>query len=172
MSSNNHITQFLEKIQAFQVVTCNMHHERVAFDKDRQPLYKKTGDNISFTRQRLCNLTLRKERLGCAHSNANMNFIRLLDDLATHLPTYSNQILRFKHNCSTLITNIYKLDHEKGQLEHNLALCKLTVNLHQEDQLAVISKQLKDRHEQLMEELSVLKSDIELFIIRVGNIES
>ncbi|WP_298900283.1 hypothetical protein [uncultured Psychroserpens sp.] len=169
MNTAHHITHLLKKIQEFQVIKCNMHHERVVFNANRKPVYRKTANEYFFDRVNLCDAKLRKQRLGCAHSSVNQNFAKVIDDLAQQLPKKAQQILRFKKQCNNIVNKIYQLDHEKGQLEHDLALCKLTPDTHQENQLEVVSKLLKHRHGILMDELSVMKSDIELFIKSVLN---
>ncbi|MCD2260746.1 hypothetical protein [Psychroserpens luteolus] len=169
MSHVENISNLLEKIQAFQVVKCNMHHERVAFDSHKKPIYRQTDKDIFFDRVSLCDVKHRKLRLGCAHSSVNMNFIRLLESLEQELPQQSPQFLVFKETFNDLISKIYALDHKKGQLEHDLALFKITSDIDGNEQLKTVSKTLKAEHEMLMDQLLVIKSDIELFIKTILN---
>ena len=158
------IPELLEAIQSFQILQCEMQHEKVAIGLDRNPIHNFQDGVIVFDRVNLCDIKHRNRRLGCAHSCANTNFERVLDDLVIRLPQYVNQILAFKNEFKSVITLIYGLDHKVGNLEHDLAICKLNNDGQAKDEILSIQRLLKSEHRQLLHHLSKIKSDIEQLI--------
>lgn len=161
---SQNIVQILETIQSYQIVQCQMHHEKVAMDVDANPIHNRLDDAIVFNRVNLCDAKHRNKRLGCAHSGINLNFERVLEQLQTLLPQCKKQISGFKKEFKTVVAKIYALDHKVGHLEHDLAACKLKFDACGKDKLEHTLQQLKTEHRQLMNLLSKIKSDIEQFI--------
>ena len=164
ISTSQNIVQILETIQSFKIVQCQMHHEKVLTDSEENPIHNLLDDSLVFDRVNLCDATLRSKRLGCAHSGANLNFERVLEQLETALPQCTNQISGFKNEFKLLITKIYTTDHKVGHLEHDLALCKLNSNTYGKDNLEQSLRLLKIDHRELMNLLSKIKTDIEKLI--------
>jgi hypothetical protein len=166
MNDSNTVSQLLGTIESFHIVQCSMYHERVATDGNNNPVHKFQGDTMIFNRVNLCHVNERKLRLGCAHSSVNLNFEGVLERLAVELPQRMEQILSFKTEFQAVVTQIYTLDHKVGQLEHDLAVCRMT----SDETLKVTIKNsmtvLKGEHRKLMTRLSEIKSDIEQLIIQ------
>ncbi|MEH6535323.1 MAG: hypothetical protein V7719_02945 [Psychroserpens sp.] len=164
MQNTNNILQILETIQSFQIVQCQMHHEKVVTDVDENPIHNLQDDTIVFNRVKLCEIKQRNKRLGCAHSGVNINFERVLDNLITALPQSIKQISESKNKFKSVVTKIYALDHKVGNLEHDLAICKLTNDDCGKDNLMASMRLLKTEHTTLMDQLSKIKADIERLI--------
>ncbi|WP_460219939.1 hypothetical protein [Psychroserpens sp. MEBiC05023] len=162
MKSKLDPTYLLQTMTSIKVVKCAMHHESVLMDVNNQPIYKTQGASVVFNRVKLCNE--RASRLGCAHSGVNYKFENLLENLVMVYPKKRTVILNFKEKFKSIITAIYKLDHDMGQLEHELAVEKVNKRYRLIDELLVTKDKLKSNHRLLMEQLSDLKSEIEVFI--------
>ena len=166
MSNTTHnIVEILEIIQSFQIVQCQMHHEKVAVDVNTRPIHNSLNGTLVFDRVNLCDKTLRNKRLGCAHSGANLNFERVLEQLETTLPQCKDQISKFTSAFTSVVTNIYALDHKVGYLEHDLAVCKLNFDTCGKDRLQNALHELKKDHREYMNLLLKIKTDIEQLII-------
>jgi len=139
-------------------------YKKVLTDSDENPIHNILDDTLVFDRVNLCDATLRSKRLGCAHSGANINFERVLEQLEAALPQCTNQISELKNEFKLLITKIYTLDHKVGHLEHDIALCKLNSNAYEKDKLEQSLRLLKTEHIPLMNLLSKIKTDIEKLI--------
>jgi hypothetical protein len=164
MKNANNIIQLFENLQSFQIVQCQMHHEQVLTNSDENPMYNVLEDKHVFDRVKLCDSAIRNKRLGCAHSGANLNFERVLEQLETVLPKCSNQILEYKNEFQSVVSKIYALDHKVGHLEHDIAVCTLNFDIHGKDKLEQILHVLKLEHTTLMNLLSTIKTDIEKLI--------
>lgn len=112
------ILQIKNKIEQFQVIKCDMYHEKVKLDTQTgQPIIKTSSNESYYERVPLCKITERSKRLGCAHSSSNNNFLHLIEELKTD----DQEIFNLKKGISNLIIQIYALDHKKGDLEKELA---------------------------------------------------
>jgi hypothetical protein len=78
MENKKSILKILEAIQSFQIVQCQMHHEKVLTNSEANPIYNLLDGKLVFHRVNLCDRSLRNKRLGCAHSGVNLNFKRIL----------------------------------------------------------------------------------------------
>ncbi|MCK8480884.1 hypothetical protein [Psychroserpens algicola] len=165
MEDLNTVQQLLKTLQDFQVVKCNMHHERVLTDLSNNPMFRKQDDAIIFDRVNLCPMKDRKLRLGCAHSPVNINFERHLKCLAAELPELQDQILNFTSQFKTVVSKIYMLDHNVGHIERDLAMCKLNSDDSKQEKLNRNLEDLKVQHRLFMTRLSEIKSDIEGLIV-------
>ena len=164
MSNQENIIRILHSFQKFKIVKCGMHHEQVASDQNKNPIYKENNSNIVFNRVKLCAAEDRIIRLGCAHSLSNYNFKNLLIELKELIPEKSHEILNLKNEFIRLIDEIYVLDHKKGQLEHDISLCIITSNYSKIDVLKRLSSKIKREHNLLMNNLITIKKDIESLI--------
>ncbi|MEM5565919.1 hypothetical protein WNY78_12430 [Psychroserpens sp. AS72] len=169
MNTSQQISQILTTIQSFQIIQCQMHHEKVAVDVEGNPIQNALDDTLVFDRVNLCDLHLRNKRLGCAHSGVNIKFERVLEELKTIVPQCTNQISEFKNVFNSTVTKIYALDHKVGYLEHDIALCALNFDTIGKDKLEQSLRKLKMDHSQLMNKLSEIKSDIEQVVITESN---
>ncbi|MGS2727608.1 hypothetical protein ACU8DI_13445 [Psychroserpens sp. BH13MA-6] len=156
--------------QKFQVVSCQLHHERVALNAQNKPRFKQLDRTITFDRIPLCPKNLRSHRLGCAHSKVNIDFDRLLEQLLEALPKQQEMITSFKQTFNQLIACIYELDHKKGQLEHDLALSELHSDGNQTNELQKDMNIVLIKHQESMDALELLRSDIERLIDEQVNI--
>lgn len=164
MQETNSISDLLQTIQSFQIVKCNMHHEKVRTDADGNLIYRTEDDHLFFDRVNLCDPKIRNWRLGCAHSKVNINFERFLEHVLTELPQKTNQILDLKTQFKAVISKIYNLDHKVGHLEHDLAVSALTSDNNNNESLMTSMSGFKIEHRRLMDCLSKIKSDIEQLI--------
>ena len=156
--------QLLLRFQKFEIVKCGMYHEHIVLDVNKKAVYKEDNNTIIFNREKLCNTEVRAVRLGCAHSSSNHNFEELLDSLSALLPRKSLLILNLKNEFKAVVSRIYMLDHKKGQLEHDLALCKITLDYSENEALAQLSCRIKEEHNMLMEDLVEIKANIKRLI--------
>nr|WP_321235758.1 hypothetical protein [uncultured Psychroserpens sp.] len=164
MQNTNNIPQILETIESFQIVKCDMFHEKVVVDVNERPIHRFQDDTIVFDRVKLCDIKHRNKRLGCAHSSVNIKFERVLEDLALALPECINQISELKNEFQSVVAEIYALDHKVGNLEHELAVCQLKSDTKEKDSIIVSMSLLKTEHRSFMTHLSKIKSDIEELI--------
>lgn len=164
MQNTDNIIKLLETIQSFQIVQCQMLHEKVAIGDDKKPISKSQDDTLVFDRASLCEIKHRNKRLGCAHSGVNINFERALEHLTAELPQCVNQISDFKNEFKSVVTKIYMIDHKVGNLEHDIAVCMLTFDDDGIDKLEQSMRVLKAEHRRLMNCLSKIKTDIEQLI--------
>ncbi|WP_452223300.1 hypothetical protein [Lacinutrix chionoecetis] len=169
MLNYKQLEELLQKLQKFQVVKCGLHHEKVALDINSNPIYKQNDDAIIFSRVKLCAIKDRNIRLGCAHSISNSNFIKILDELKNIIPEKSNKIICFKNEINQAINKIYFLDHEKGQLEHNLSIAKITSDYRKQQELLKEAKVIKQEYNSQMDNLIEIKNNIQLLIENVIN---
>ncbi|WP_040281250.1 hypothetical protein [Psychroserpens damuponensis] len=164
MDTAKHISELLKRLHDFEVVQCQMLHEKVAVDGSGHPIGNIFDDTLVFNRVNLCKQSLRNKRLGCAHSRVNLKFEQFLDDLKTALPNCMSQISGYKTEFQTVVAKIYELDHKVGYLEHDIALCELNIDTCGKDKLQQSLRVLKTNHGKLMTLLSKIKSDIEELI--------
>jgi hypothetical protein len=164
-STSQHIVQILETIQSFQIVQCQMHHEKVALDVNDKPIHNVQDDTMIFDRVNLCHKAIRNKRLGCAHSGANLNFEHVLEQLKIALPKCTNQISEFISAIRSTVIKIYTLDHQVGYLEHDIAVCKLNCDTYGKDKLEQSLVVLKANHKEYMSLLFKIKADIEQLIV-------
>ncbi|HAS46576.1 MAG TPA: hypothetical protein DCS93_39200 [Microscillaceae bacterium] len=149
------LEQIKEALKAFKTVACKMYHEKVALDTiTGLPETQSSPDGITFTRVSLC--AARHHRIGCAHTKANSQFNRLLDQL----PREEFAALQTQFN--ELINQIYFLDHQKGDAEKQLAMLLLAPSPDQVtiQQQNTAIEQLEVRHDQLIHQLSILRDEI------------
>ncbi|ARV14485.1 hypothetical protein [Polaribacter sp. SA4-12] len=105
-------------LEDFELFQCGMYHEKVRLDpKTKLPLKTNIIGENQFLRIDLCNSKLRKKRLGCAHSSANLNFNELINKIEID----SIHIKEIQIKINETILNIYELDHKKGNLEKEFA---------------------------------------------------
>ncbi|MDG5490029.1 hypothetical protein [Psychroserpens sp. SPM9] len=164
MQHSNSILQTLEALRSFQIVQCQMHHEKVATDQRNHPKYNLQDGVIVFNRVNLCDAKLRNKRLGCAHSKANLNFETVLDTLISNLPQCKHQMSTLKSEFKSVVTKIYALDHRVGHIEHERSLCQLNSDSKKEANLTESLGVLKTEHHVLMNQLLKIKTDIEQLI--------
>lgn len=156
------ILQIKQKLEQFQVVKCDMYHEKIKLDiHTGQPILKETSNGSSYERVNLCGIVERSKRLGCAHSSSNNSFLNLIDELKTN----DQVIINFKKRISDLILQIYTLDHKKGELEKELVISNSFDDL--KDKSIRIQKELTDSilsHRKIMDEINTLKAKLILYL--------
>jgi len=156
------ILQIKNKIEQFQVVKCDMYHEKIKLDiQTGQPILKGTSHDSYYERVNLCGIAERSKRLGCAHSSSNNSFLNLIDELKTN----DQEIINFKKRIRSLILQIYTLDHKKGELEKELVI-SISVDDVKEKNIK-IQKELTDSilaHRKIMNELKLLKTKLILHL--------
>ena len=165
MEVANRLLGILENVKSFQVVKCQMHHEKVAIGENDIPLYAEQDGILAFNRVNLCDNKHRRWRLGCAHSTVNTNFEHVLKDLEKTLPHFSSQISALRHKFKAVILEIYALDHKVGNLEHDLASKKLSGENSEVSKILESLNKVKAEHSLLMERLSKIRSEIEQCIL-------
>lgn len=141
------------QLSGFKIVKCDMYHEKIQVDsRFNEPILTIQESEKIYLRNNLCSFKLRSERQGCAHSNANLNFIQLVDQLNDD----DKKVTDIKTKIEQLITEIYQLDHEKGALEKEIHECSL-------DKLLSVQKNLSKsiiKHRELMSHLESLKNQL------------
>jgi hypothetical protein len=138
-----------------------MHHEKVLTDLDEKPIHRSIGETLIFDRVKLCDVALRNKRLGCAHSGVNLNFEHVLDQLLIALPQCVKQISEFKSEFKSVILKIHTLDHNVGNLEHDIGMSKLSFDNFGKNNQEESLRFLKTEHDMLMKALKKIKTDIE-----------
>lgn len=114
------IKDIKQNIEAFELVPCGLKHELVKLDADsKRPIKHSISDKNQYQRIELCSLSDRNKRLGCAHSASNARFNRLIDQLETD----DDIVIELQKNINAVIFKIYMLDHKKGDLEKEYAIC-------------------------------------------------
>lgn len=149
------LNQIKEALATFKTVSCKMYHEKVAFDTSTGlPQTQPATDRVTFIPVSLC--AARHERIGCAHTKANSQFNRWLDQL----PRQEFAPLQVKFN--EVVNQIYFLDHQKGEAEKQLAVLLLATSPDQAaiQQQKIVIEQLEIHHHQFISQLSILKDDI------------
>lgn len=164
MLTSEEITSKLEQISELQIVKCAMHHEGVVLDSEGNPKYTELDGKIIFNRVPLCNSNIRKTRLGCAHGSANRTFEQLVRHLIKAYPKRSTGLIQLQNILSSVINKIYATDHKMGFLEHDLALCLFENNEFTHQKLLQKRQDLRTIHDGLLDQLQIVKSDIEMFI--------
>ena len=156
------ILQIQKKIKQFQVVKCDMYHEKIKLDiKTGQPILKETSNGSSYERVNLCGVVQRSKRLGCAHSSSNNSFLNLIDGLKTN----NQEIINIKKRISDLILQIYTLDHKKGELEKELVISNNLDDV--KEKTIKVQEALTDSvltHRKIMDELKMLKTKLILHL--------
>ena len=108
------LAEVKEKLENFQLVQCGLSHEKVRLNPETSlPIKVKISEEEIFQRRDLCPADQRKKTLGCAHSSSNIAFERLIEDIASKDDTIS----LLKQRLNFQISEIYQLDHKKGDLE-------------------------------------------------------
>lgn len=141
------------RLKEFTVVNCGMVHERVKMDNGT-PLIYQTENGYDCERLSLCPKKVRASRLGCAHASSNFQFQKYLSELSELNADFS----AYKDELNSLLMSIYKLDHQKGELEKQLA-----INLLEDKKVNRIKSQIQETvslHNELMEQLRELKQNI------------
>lgn len=166
MMSSHKIELLRNQIKQFEILKCRMYHEGVKLDESGQPIYKDIDNDRVFERVSLCDHHIRSKRLGCAHSNVNIKFEKLLIDFAKHNSKYSTEILEFKSRFTSIVNKIYHIDHQMGFVERDLAQSEIESNRQQRSRLMHKKQELVQIHDSLMDDLNSLKTEVEMFIER------
>lgn len=155
--------EIFDRLNEFTVVNCGMVHERVKMENKR-PMIHQTENGYECTRLRLCPQKVRDFRLGCAHASSNFRFQNYLSELSE----WNEEFRSFETKLSSLLTAVYTLDHQKGELEK-----KLAIYISEDKNTADIKNQIQQavsRHNALMEQLKELKQSIlNLLEIKIGD---
>ncbi|MEM9679531.1 MAG: hypothetical protein AAF901_04340 [Bacteroidota bacterium] len=123
MLAGGDLNVIIDQLEQFTIVHCKMTHEKVMY-YNQQPQYKIVDNNIIFDRAKLC--LGRAYNLGCAHTKANTNYSILLGQLEPYCGSHLEKLQYLKTRFEELILQIYQLDHERGDLEHNYALIDIS----------------------------------------------
>lgn len=122
---NNHtiLHEIKEEMSRYHAAACELIHEKVMLAKNSMP----AEDDPSVTQPGLprlgfCNASDRQWRLTCAHTMAASRFNRLLGQLADTGLVEADRIQFEKINA--LLTEIYLLDHQKGNVEKDYAVLR------------------------------------------------
>ncbi|MDX2361512.1 MAG: hypothetical protein QNK23_11950 [Crocinitomicaceae bacterium] len=153
------ILEIKEQLATFKVVQCDLFHETVKLDPQTgTPIEKQSSDGMYLERVQLCDMGLRKERLGCAHSSSNNRFNNLISDIQSNDP----KVNQLQEDINGVILKIYKLDHEKGDLEKEYALSKKA-----QDGQKVLTEEVQvnidacnEKHRGYLKELQELKNSL------------
>ena len=164
MKTSSQLEELYQTIRSFQIVKCEMYHERVAIGAKGIPIASTSENTVVFKRVSLCNTKDRNMRLGCAHSKVNVHFKKVLTDLENTFPDEAHRIVDFKMRFRTIVNQIYVLDHRMGHLEHDFALSTLDKDESKIFQISQAIAHLKLEHSAMMEQLSELKSEIESLV--------
>lgn len=155
MDSHKKLSDIIQILKDFEVVACDLVHEKVALNK-KVPRVIDVGGDEKFERKGLCKYDKRKQRLGCAHTNANTDFLNFLKEIDHLKPNIRTDV----ESLENIILQIYLLDHHKGELEKKKAECYLHndhLNIQQcEEEL----KNAINRHRSLIQNLDGLKTQI------------
>jgi hypothetical protein len=107
----------------YHTAACELIHEKVMLPKNSMPAEEDTSVmQPGFPRLGFCNASDRQWRLTCAHTMAAARFNRLLDQLAGTGLVEAERIQSEKVNA--LLTEIYLLDHQKGNVEKDYAVLR------------------------------------------------
>lgn len=155
MTTKKILSDIIQALKDFEVVSCNLVHEKVLMD-NKVSKVKDMGGSNHFERKGLCTTLIRERRLGCAHTHANSNFINLLKEVEVQKPEIKSDAKTLEN----IILQIYLLDHHKGELEKK----KAEYFLHRDNQkIQQCEEKLKTaikEHQSLVKELEGLKTQI------------
>lgn len=143
----------IEKLKTFDIVFCNMIHEKVLDSNEEF--------DSTIKRMPLCEKQYRDKRLGCAHGSSNTRFIETLRSISDDFPSKRDLITKTILTFNQLVSKVYLLDHERGFLEYDLHMLKHKPSSTVER--GSIQKQitiLEEKHTQLLTELGTIKQDI------------
>ncbi|QNM86531.1 hypothetical protein H9W90_05275 [Polaribacter pectinis] len=154
------IPEIKNELEKFTVFKCGLKHELVKLDsKTKHPVKKIVSNKEIYERVALCNSSKRAYRLGCAHSNSNLKFNQLVSSIQID----NLEIKRILNEINQVISKIYLLDHEKGNLEKEFAIClENPSNSIVEIESSINS--CKTTHNNYMNDLHLLKTALLSFI--------
>lgn len=151
------LEEIKNKLAAYEIVYCGMHHEKVALDPDSgKPLSDGDPNNPVYQRVALCDTSLRRVRLGCSHTSANNAFGNQLAVLCDTHPEFQPLKQKFDNK----ILALYSLDHRKGNLEAELAGLldgRLPAN---KEKIETQLEQCVTEHGGLMSDLKTIRDNI------------
>lgn len=111
-----------DELAVYRTVQCQLMHEQVVALFKESIAEDGNDEQLKARRKGLCPIAGRRNLLGCAHTNANDTFAQLADGV------YEMGILKTAKRPSeiiqTLVVQVYLIDHEKGDLEKQMALAK------------------------------------------------
>jgi hypothetical protein len=152
------INDKIELLAKFRVLHCKMIHEKVLFDDVGQAQILYNGENRVYRRASLC--ASRKYNLGCSHTNANNNFLRILKEIKELIPIKKQWLDDYISDFETRILDVYTLDVKKGDLEEQFAIHLENNN---QEGLKIIKENIKaaeSHHDKMMNQLQMLKTNI------------
>ncbi len=133
--SRDRLIGLRQELAVFNTMPCRMIHEK-AVGVIEDPF---SGDpdyeGLTILRRGLCPKELRRTTLGCAHTPANEAFGKLLDELSK-VTGISKEASPWSE-LTNVIVAIYKLEHEKGNLEKRLAVLARSEEQDQEQKVIV-----------------------------------
>lgn len=157
----------LEELNKFEIVQCGLRHEDIRYDqKSGIPQKRFVGETVYYERNNLCDSSLRKIRLGCAHAPSNIHFNELVKSVAAGNEQIGEQLETF----DDLITQIYALDHEKGEWDKKRANCREMEQVPKAE-MEKIEAHLSGvdvRHRLLIDQLTQIKKDLLQSITRLA----
>ena len=159
-SPNLSLLSVWKELAKYHTATCGLIHEKVTEVRQNDHSVRE-GDQpgLIVTRVGFCSPEVRKWRLSCAHSNAMFNFVRLLRKLEDSGLLLSRQLPI--QQISDLCTEIYLLDHHKGDLEKRLAILQWQQNKSEEGKiLSVLLEETIKKHHHLTNEVGMLLQSV------------
>lgn len=121
------LSELREQLILFRTVSCRLTHEKINEIAEDSCSDEHAADH-RFQRAGLCRSESRRMLLGCAHTGANDRFCQMIDK------AFAAGLLNGPDSPSLLLNEIfltiYKTDHERGDLEKELAIARL--NGHQD----------------------------------------
>ncbi len=152
-------SEIKQELSTFVTVQCGLYHEKVALNPEtKMPIITQIDSEVACTRVQLCPANLRSKRLGCAHSFANDNFNKLINELESE----NSEITELQAKIKQIILKIYMLDHEKGNLEkdHAKSVMFHSSNKSQQENIQTKIEQCLAQHFILISELESTKNKI------------
>lgn len=170
-SNTQKLVEINEKIKNLKAVKCRITHEKVQIDeKTNLPISKYIGEKV-YERIGFCPKDVREERISCSHTMAT----EILHS-ALNLLGEKETILNLRNNLMDLVFQIHQLDHQKSDVERDLAILieRKTQNpnktLETEIDLATEKiKNIENEHDQRVDGIAEVRDQIVIEIEKSTN---
>ena len=143
--SDAEISKLIEikgKVENLKAVKCRVNHERVVIDKETGvPISTYIGEK-AYERIGFCPSEVREQRISCGHTRASY----ILEDALTLLDSQGKNVKDLRNELNNVTTQIYMLDHRKGDAEKHLAI--------------LVEKKLNSSEQSFEKEISLAKDAI------------
>lgn len=154
------LTLLRQQLRELKAIKCEMYHEKMKLDVASNLFVSNANPDALFERTGFCSLTIRKQRIACAHTSARYLLREALSVLKaqdTQNPIFYSSL---EQELNRLEDTIHSTDHQKGNLEKEYATLWNNAQIEEVRKLALRITELEKIHSDCVDQIDRLRYDI------------